>query len=77
MQTHFYISHGGEEIGPFEVEEIKAKLETNEIYDFDYAYVEAQEDWILLSEFLKRNQTNEDRYSQKTKDEIRNLGRDF
>lgn len=51
MQTQFYLSTGGQNIGPFPMEEILKKLESKEIQWTDYLYDDARQDWILILEY--------------------------
>lgn len=44
------VSHLEQQLGPFDESEIRAKWEAGELLPIDYVYVEAKQDWILLSE---------------------------
>jgi hypothetical protein len=46
----YYVSHNGQDMGPFSVAEIIAKISTTELLPTDYVYDESKEDWILLLE---------------------------
>jgi hypothetical protein len=50
MQTHFYVSVNGAELGPWSPQEIGAKLNSGEIQVTDYAFDETKQDWVLLLE---------------------------
>jgi hypothetical protein len=52
MQQQYYVSHGGQETGPYTAVEIQTKWNSKELFPHDYVYVEEQEDWIPVSEFL-------------------------
>ena len=56
VQTLFYISHNGQEIGPLSLEEIRQNLLDEKISELDYIYVEEREDWLVLGEYLKEEQ---------------------
>jgi hypothetical protein len=51
MQTRFFVSHNGEEVGPFSMAEIFDKLKTRQLWSVDYIYLDDQADWITLEEF--------------------------
>ncbi len=52
QQSVFYVSHQGTEQGPFDINEILLRLQNKQLLDIDYMFVEAQEDWISIGEFL-------------------------
>lgn len=51
-QTFFYVSHAGQEIGPFSFEEVHKKYDKKELSDYDFIYVEEKEDWLGLTDFF-------------------------
>lgn len=55
MQTHFYISYGKENLGPFTIEEIIEKIRSDAISPTGYLYDEGLAKWIpfLESDILK------------------------
>lgn len=56
MQKQFYISHDGEDLGPFSKEQIEQKLRSKELVAHDYVFVEDKDDWVMLSEWLKNHE---------------------
>lgn len=50
MQTAFYLSKDGGQVGPYSVDEIRQKLDTREHSWMDYVYDEIKTEWILLIE---------------------------
>jgi hypothetical protein len=46
----YFLSHGGMQLGPWTIEEVKLKLKSNEINWMDYLFDEAKKEWILLME---------------------------
>lgn len=53
MQTLFYVSHDGEDIGPFSKSQIEQKLKAKEVDEQDYVFVEDKDDWVLVADWLK------------------------
>lgn len=56
----FYVSHEGQQMGPWPVDEILQKLKTHSLGWNDYIYDEAKEDWIFImdhAEFSERYKT--------------------
>ncbi len=51
-QSVFYVSHNGEEQGPFDIQTIVDRIEANQLFDLDYMFVEEKEDWVAIGEFL-------------------------
>ena len=49
-QKYYYVSHLGEQLGPWPVEDILAKIRTGHVEINDYCYDEQKEDWVLLVE---------------------------
>lgn len=50
MSTKYIVSHAGVETGPFDENEIKQKLLSNQLLPIDYLYDDAKQDWVLLNE---------------------------
>lgn len=46
----YKVSHQGQEVGQFTLDEILAKVRTRELELFDYIFEPAQNDWILMME---------------------------
>ncbi len=51
-QSVFYVSHNGEEQGPFDIQTIVDRIEANQLFDLDYMFVEEKEDWVAIGEYL-------------------------
>jgi hypothetical protein len=49
--SKYYIHHEGKQYGPWSVEEIRRKLETQECEWTDYLYDEGKKDWVLIMEY--------------------------
>ncbi len=49
-EEKFYVSHNGQDMGPFAVSEIVEKVGSGELALTDYVYDEQQQDWVLLME---------------------------
>lgn len=58
MQKLFIVSHDDREFGPFTREEISARLKSGEFLVVDFVYVEEQNDWVTLLEFLPETNTD-------------------
>jgi hypothetical protein len=52
MQQEYYVSHNGQETGPYTAQQIKDKWEAKELVSQDYVYVEEKEEWLALEDFL-------------------------
>jgi hypothetical protein len=50
MQSAFYVSQKGQQVGPLSVEQILDKVAKGELDATDYCYDEVKEDWVLLGE---------------------------
>jgi hypothetical protein len=50
MQTQFYVSHSGHQMGPYEVHDILQLLTTGTLSPVDYVYDDAKADWVLFLE---------------------------
>lgn len=50
MQTHFYVSHSGHQMGPFQVEDIMQQLTAGSLSPMDYVYDDVKSDWVLFIE---------------------------
>lgn len=50
-QTHYYVYHAGEQIGPFSLEEVASKVHAKEIEMSDYVYDDEIKDWTILVAF--------------------------
>lgn len=48
MQTKFYVSHMGQQMGPYEVDEIINLVSAGTLSQLDYVYDEAAADWLVL-----------------------------
>lgn len=48
MQTHFYVSHSGHQMGPYQVPDILQLLTTGTLSPVDYVYDDAKSDWVLF-----------------------------
>lgn len=48
MQDKYYISHAGQESGPYNISEIIEKVKTNEFSFEDYVFIDDTQEWILL-----------------------------
>lgn len=48
MSTVYYVSHNGEQKGPWTSEEILKKLKSQELAWTDYVYDESKSDWVLF-----------------------------
>lgn len=46
MSQKFYVSHNGEQLGPYSFEEIVAKVNQGVLTIMDYLYDEAKQDWV-------------------------------
>lgn len=53
LQTLFYISRDGQEVGPLSLEDIHNQLESQKLSETDYIYLEEKEDWVPLGDFLR------------------------
>jgi PilZ domain/GYF domain 2 len=51
VQTQFYVYHAGEQIGPFSIDEIAAKVHAKELEMSDYLYDDSIRDWTILVAF--------------------------
>lgn len=51
MQTVYYVSSNDNQLGPFTIEEIGAKLQEGSLSPTDYLFLESVEDWVLLMEY--------------------------
>lgn len=49
-QTHFHVAQGDESLGPWTIEEIAAKVASQEISVTDFVFDEGRQDWIPLLE---------------------------
>lgn len=49
--SKYHISHQGETVGPFELEEILNKVKSSELNLMDFIYDEGKSDWVMLMEF--------------------------
>ena len=49
--SSFYVSHNGEQSGPWTLEDIAGKVNRNEFTLMDYVYDEEKQDWMTLMEF--------------------------
>lgn len=47
-QTEFFVSKGEQQLGPWTVQEIAAKVAAGEVAVTDYAFDEAKNDWVAL-----------------------------
>lgn len=47
----YYVAHQGQQQGPFSIEEIELKLNSEKLLWHDYIYDDKMQDWILLMEF--------------------------
>lgn len=52
MQTKFIVSHNGQELGPYTREQIQEKLAKGEFQPLDYAFDDAKDDWVSLTDFM-------------------------
>lgn len=50
MQNQFYVSHSGEQQGPFTVSEIVNKIQSKQLDLNDYCYDQSKEDWVLIAQ---------------------------
>ncbi len=46
--SSFYVSHNGEQMGPWSILEIMGKIKNNELAMVDYLYDETKQDWVLF-----------------------------
>ncbi len=46
MSQKFYVSHNGEQLGPYSFEEIVSKVNQGALTIMDYLYDEAKQDWV-------------------------------
>ncbi|MCB0411582.1 MAG: DUF4339 domain-containing protein, partial [Bdellovibrionales bacterium] len=46
----YYVSQGGQQLGPFSLEDIVAKLQSSELSPLDYLYDDATSDWVAFLE---------------------------
>lgn len=51
IQLEFYISHLGQELGPYQVETIISLLKRGKIQLEDYLYSEEVQDWVCIAEY--------------------------
>ena len=51
MAQKFYVSHDGQQIGPWDLTTIVDKVKSNELTLTDYLYDEQKSDWVLLLEY--------------------------
>lgn len=49
--SKYHISHQGETVGPFELDEILTKVQASEFNLMDFIYDEGKSDWVMLMEF--------------------------
>lgn len=50
MQKNFFLSKDGGQVGPFTLDEVRQKLESQEHTWMDYVYDDEKSDWVLLIE---------------------------
>jgi hypothetical protein len=50
MQTQFYVSHSGHQMGPYEVSDILKLVTEGTLSPLDYVYDDAKADWVLFLE---------------------------
>jgi hypothetical protein len=48
QQLQFYVSHAGEQVGPFSIAEIIQQVKQKKIDASDYLYDETTQDWVML-----------------------------
>lgn len=48
--SHYYISHSGQQQGPYSIEQILEKVKKSELAVIDYIYDEKASDWVMLME---------------------------
>ncbi len=48
LQTRYFVAHDGEQMGPFTVDEITAKIQSRELSVSDYVFDEAAADWFMI-----------------------------
>ncbi len=48
LQTKYFVSHDGQQQGPFTVVEINAKIKSHELNVSDYVYDEIAADWFMI-----------------------------
>jgi hypothetical protein len=49
-QFEYYVSKGGDNLGPWAIDEIVAQMSRTELAPTDFVYIEAREEWIPLME---------------------------
>ncbi len=47
-QAKYFVSHEGQQLGPFTVAEINSKIQSRELSSSDYVYDEVQSDWVMV-----------------------------
>jgi hypothetical protein len=51
MQNQFYVSHDNNNLGPWSLDEIVVRVQTQKLQVTDYLFVEEKQDWVLLMEY--------------------------
>jgi hypothetical protein len=67
MQKQFYVSHDGEDLGPFTKEQIEQKVKAKQLFNHDYVFIELKDDWVLLSEWLGQSEKTQEKSPEKPK----------
>ncbi len=72
MQATFYVSHEGEQLGPFSLEEIAIQVKNSTLLPIDYVFVEDKDDWVLVCEYQPINDllNNNEFMSESEKSEL-------
>ena len=65
MQSQFYVSHSGHQMGPYAVHDILKLLQEGTLSPLDYVYDDEKQDWVL---FLEHPSLNEKVRAMKPKD---------
>ncbi len=48
LQAKYFVSHDGQQLGPFTVAEINAKIQNHELHVSDYIFDEVAADWFMI-----------------------------
>lgn len=55
-QTHYFVSRGGKQEGPYSIDYIREKLGTNEFKATDHLYDASRNEWVLMLEFYETSE---------------------
>lgn len=54
--SQYFVSHEGQQVGPFELQEIMNKVKSQQLSLLDYIFDEGKNDWVLLMEHAELSQ---------------------